>query len=769
MKTSEAAKYARWAATAAVVLALAAAGVYAWRRWQAAQAQKDAPAPVPAAVQRQSEEFSFTKVEGERTLFTIRASQVTELREGGKSLLEDVWITIYGRSGQRFDNLHASQCHYLPADGRITCAGDVQIDLESAEEAKANPGQRAIRIRTGNVWFLRETGVAGADQPVEFQFEHGHGRAVGVRYSTGSAVVRLEREVQMTLSTAQKGPPGTEPVTLTAAAMEYRRAASTMRLLGPVRASQGLRELTANTMTLEFDTAMRAQRLTANGAREGARPQLRWIEATGAEQQLVADEFVAEFVPDGRVTRVTAQGSVEGTARHGGRLDRLSAQQAVLEMDAGSEPRSLVARGGVRVESREGSRAQQLETEALQLEFAAVGGRRTLARAESLAAAGVELRDGEDVTVLRAARLATEFAADHRLRRLLGSGEVEIVRRPAGAMEQRTTAQEFAVEFGAGGQWTRAEQSGRVRFREGERTVEAGRARMVHATDTLTMEGPATVADALTRTTAANIEIDQRTGEATATGNVRTSYLQSGGGSRGVAPNLASEPAHITAEQLHVGRGTPSPGAAVSKAVYSGRARLWQGDAVIESERIELDRATQRLDAVGKVRGVFPEAAIREAARQEKTKENAETQRTRRNAENTATVVKFSAEKLTYLGAESGAKLEEAVTVESAMARLAAREITLAFTPTGGAQRVSSAEGLGGCTIRQGERRGAAERCTYSAAEGKFILSGGEPSLSDPVLGVTTGRQLTFFLADDRILVESAEGTRTVTRHRVEK
>lgn len=766
MKTSEAAKYARWAATAAVALALVAAGVYAWRWWQVAQAQKDAPAPVPAAVQRQSEEFSFSKVEGERTLFTIRASQVTELREGGKSLLEDVWITIYGRSGQRFDNLHASQCDYLPADGRITCAGNVQIDLESAEEAKANPGQRAIRIRTGNVWFLRETGVAGTDQPVEFQFEHGHGRAVGVRYSTENAVVRLEREVQMTLVSAQKAPPGSEPVNLTAAAMEYRRAARAMRLLGPVRASQGLRELTANAMTLEFDGAMRAQRLTANGAGEGARPQLRWVEANGAEQQLVADEFVAEFVPGGRVARVIAQGSVQGTARHGGRLDGLSAQQAALEIDGRNEPRTLVARGGVRIESREGSRAQQLETEALQLEFAAVRGRRTLARAESLAAAGVELRDGGDVTVLRATRLATEFAADNRLRRLLGSGGVEILRRATAGAEQRTTSQEFAVEFGAGGQWTQAEQSGRVRFREGERTVEAERARMARASDTLTMEGPATVADALTRTTAAKIAINQRTGEATATGNVRTSYLQSGGG-RGAAPNLANEPAHITAEQLRVGRGTSSPGAGVSKAVYSGGARLWQGDAVIEGERIELDRATQRLDALGKVRGVFPEAAVGSLTAQE-ARDEAETQRPQRDAGKPG-VVKFAAGKLTYLGAERQARLEEAVTVESPTARLAAREIILTFTPTGGAQRVSSAEGLGGCTIRQGARRGAAERCGYNAGEGKFILSGGQPSLSDPVLGVTTGRQLTFFLADDRILVESAEGTRTVTRHRVEK
>src|SRR5256885_9938435 len=37
------------------------------------------------------------------------------------------------------------------------------------------------------------------------------------------------------------------------------------------------------------------------------------------------------------------------------------------------------------------------------------------------------------------------------------------------------------------------------------------------------------------------------------------------------------------------------------------------------------------------------------------------------------------------------------------------------------------------------------------------------------VEGTTTGRQLTFFLADDTIIVDSENGSRTLTRHRVEK
>ncbi|MGH9861764.1 MAG: LPS export ABC transporter periplasmic protein LptC, partial [Candidatus Acidiferrales bacterium] len=530
MRTSEAARYARWAAATATVLALIAAGVYAWRQWQARQSQKDAPPVVPQTVQRQSEEFSFSKVEGERTLFTVRASQLTELREGGKSLLEDVWITIYGRSGLRFDNIHASKCDYLPAQGAIGCAGDVQIDLESAAEAKERPGQRAIRIRTSNISFDRETGRARTDQPVEFQFEFGHGRGTGMSYNTEEAVVRLERDVRTTLTSAAGGRPMREPLALSAAAMEYRRDSRTMRLLGPVRARQGLRELTAQAMALEFDQQMRAQRLVANGANGDARPQLKWIEADNSRQQLAADEFVARFANDGRVTQLRAQGNVLGTARRGGREDGLTAQTVVIEMDARGEPQALLARGEVRVESQAGPRQQRLETEALRLELAAGrgAGGRSLSRGQTLAPAVVELREGEDVTRLRAAQLESDFGARNRLDKLIGTGGVEIVRRAGHGPEQRTSSDEFAVTFGGRGQWTEATQSGNVRFREGERVAEAGRARMVRATDTLVMEGPATVADSLTRTTAAKIEFNQRTSEALATGNVRTSYLQPG-------------------------------------------------------------------------------------------------------------------------------------------------------------------------------------------------------------------------------------------------
>jgi hypothetical protein len=74
----------------------------------------------------------------------------------------------------------------------------------------------------------------------------------------------------------------------------------------------------------------------------------------------------------------------------------------------------------------------------------------------------------------------------------------------------------------------------------------------------------------------------------------------------------------------------------------------------------------------------------------------------------------------------------------------------------------------GAVVVRQGGRRAMAERAEYTA-DGKFVLSGGRPTLTDASSDTTTGHSLTFFVANDTILIDSQEGFRTLTRHRVEK
>jgi len=182
MRTTEAARYARWSAGIAVLLIVVVACVYGARDWQSRQARKKVPAAVPSSVEQRSAGFTFSKVVGDRTEFTVRASRATEFAEGGRSLLEDVWITAYGGAGERFDNLHTHTCDYLTASESISCAGDVQIDLDRASDQQSQTGKpqhvnsNLVRVATSHAFFDHMTGLAQTDRPANFEFSQVEGR-----------------------------------------------------------------------------------------------------------------------------------------------------------------------------------------------------------------------------------------------------------------------------------------------------------------------------------------------------------------------------------------------------------------------------------------------------------------------------------------------------------------------------------------------------------------------------------------------------------------
>jgi lipopolysaccharide export system protein LptA len=87
----------------------------------------------------------------------------------------------------------------------------------------------------------------------------------------------------------------------------------------------------------------------------------------------------------------------------------------------------------------------------------------------------------------------------------------------------------------------------------------------------------------------------------------------------------------------------------------------------------------------------------------------------------------------------------------------------------GSGRQLTRAVGFGNVEVAQQDRRGNSARADYTAADGKFVLSGGSPVVHDRSGNSVAGRQLTLFLADDTIVVDSAEGLRTLTLHPVGK
>jgi lipopolysaccharide export system protein LptA len=800
VRNQEAARYARWAAVAAAAIALVVAGVYSKRAIQAARARHSAPASVPATVQQQSAEFKFTKMEQDRAVFTIRASTATRFKDEDRSLLKDVWITIYGRAGDRNDNIHTRECSYEPKSGEVHCAGNVEIDIQGANPASGKPADKQLQVTTSNLSFNRDTGEASTPEKVEFQSPQGHGSAMGVSYSSQTAVVRLEHNVAMEMipangnaEKADKQPSDRNspviagvPVTATSSSLELRRNERVVVLNGPATIKQGARELSAGKISMELDSTFHAQHVTAEG-----NPVVKSSE-NGAIMNVAAEKFEGFLSPAGWMQRIVAAGNVNGSRAAKAGTDHFTAAQVEIAMlPEKNLVREMMVKGGVTMDSRQDGASRSLKTEALLVKFGAGAqpDQQKIESAETLAPAVIETKTADETTQLRAKKFVTQFGSTGRLEKLIGHSAVEVKRTIGKGSPQTSSSEELAATFGATGEWDTLDQSGNVRFQQADKRASAQRAKIVRTNDLIALDGSPVIADATSRTSAGSVTINQKSGAITATNNVISTYFSTG---QAGTVNLGSGPAHISADAL---AGSSSSG----HVFYTGRARLWQGDSVLDANQIEVWRDDKKLQATGNVTAVFPQSgsspissgfgmpANKPVGKPLAAGSAPPASPAAATAKTSPTVWVIHAPSLTYWDDQSKARLEGGVTATSQQGELTSKTLDAYLGPappaTGakgsaapnGASAGSAGRQLtrivaqGQVVVRQGDRRGTAQEAIYTAADQKFVLSGGEPTIIDANSDTTTGHSLTFFVANDTILIDSQEGLRTLTKHRVEK
>ncbi len=510
---------------------------------------------------------------------------------------------------------------------------------------------------------------------------------------------------------------------------------------------------------------------------------------------LTANVLTAWFDQDGGLKRLDASGKVEGSRKAGAEDEEFTAANSSVELwPEISQPKLINMDGGVILKtSAKTGQIRILETNKARMEFTEGSDDKPSQpkKAETLAAGTIQWTDaqgnGQAVdsldadkdkatrTKLSAEKFVLDFTGG-RATQLAASGNVQAQRDIPGAPSQITTAKRGVAHLLANGGWSQIELNENVKFKEGERSGQADHAVAASASQITTLSGQAMVRDASTETRAANIIFMQASGDIRAEGGVRSRTFSARGATSqvsgttsqvsGTTPQFSSGPANITAEKMQAN-------AKSGRALYSGHARLWQGDSVLEADSIELLQKSRQLNAVGKVRSVFPQAAGHDMTGSSATNKSLKK----------PSLWHIASDTLTYLDLENRAHLEGNVVVQSEVQRMRSDLLDLYFTRANtagvaekgsnsaatGAQQISRAVGTGGVVVDEQTRKATAERAEYTAADGKFVMSGGTPTLFDGTQGTTTGRQLTFFLADDTIIVDSEKGSRTLTKHQVQK
>jgi lipopolysaccharide export system protein LptA len=793
----------------ALLLTATVAGMYFYARLRARNVLKEVPNKIGYDIKQTASGFQFSKSDGKRTLFTIQATNVKEFKLNGRAELHNVSIVLYGRDSSRYDQIYGDDFAYDPKTGDATANGDVQIDLvanpaglRSPDQATPKQLKNPIHLKTRDLVFNRESGNAWTDARVEFSTPQATGWAVGVQYAGRSNTLTLSSQIHVALIGAN------------AAVIEARRGVITNEprviVLDDVHLDRQGGMLQADRAVFHLDRDNSVQNVLATG---NVRAETRMAAGNGSPQtgqdsgiRSRADQAEFLLVEKQNLLRsaiLTGNVHVEQTGPQPVVGD---AGRVILEFARRNQLQKVRALDGARLTQKaEGAKrpgpdsdAQNLELTAPVIDFMVAKGR-ILDRAETTGAAQITISGEQEAgsasstpapqTVVTAGKFEAKFGhgqsaaggARTRLSTLRGAPDARIVNSSPGQPDRISTSESVEATFLPQGGIAAVTQRGNVAYSDGQAPDKrmqawANSARYTPGDQTLILTGSPRVRNGAMTTTANAIRINRATGEALAEGDVKSTYSDLKEQPDG-ALLASSSPIHVTARSMNT-RSTPG------MATYSGNARLWQDANIIEAPTIQFDRDRRFVTAQGTaaqpVQTILVQAQKPGAETGKMPAVGGEQKSEKLGPLGASSPVAITAATLTYADSERRVHYEGGVLAKGVDFSASAQTMDVYLLPrheiAGQAQGHLSFAGpgqldrmvaQGDLVIRQPNRRAEGQKLVYTAADDKFVLTGGPPSIFDAEHGKITGVSLTFYRRDDRVLVEGEAGSPVVTQTRV--
>jgi lipopolysaccharide export system protein LptA len=746
-----------WFAIIAIATVLTVLGFYSYARYRVHRALKDIPEKLGIEIQQSTDNFSLSKSEGGHTLFTIKASKAIQYKQGGHAQLKDVSIIVFGKHSERFDQIYGSSFEYDPEAGTVSANGDVMIDLQANGDAAKHPDQATpkelknpVHLKTSGLVFNQKTGIAHTDKALEFRVPQASGSAVGATYDSKANRLTLDSEVIMQTA-------GDRGSTIHARSAVVTRDPQQISLQSVSVAQQGANfdannvdVLVRSDNTIEKVIAtgdVRLRRAAENGfAISSPRAEL----SMGAKNMVNAAQFTGGVKFDG-----TGKNTANGTA---GRIN----------LDFGPQNRVKVVHALDNVHFTQmpgvGKSQNGGELTAPALDLYTRGGR-AVDHAETIGTSKLVLEQsatahpGEHTTVV-ADHFRADFGKDNKLASLRGDRNTHIVFTVPGEPDRVSNSDELTVQLAPGGGIASLAQRGHFDFEQ----AASGKSPAQHATadravytpdnDSLALSGTPRIVDGGMTITAQQVRVNRRTGDAFAQGDVKTTYSELKPQPSG-ALLATSDPIHVTSKNMNAQRQS-------GIARYTGGSRLWQGANIVEASTIEFDRTQRSLTAQGPSNGAQAAQPVSSVFVQA-------------DKSGKTTPVVVTAAKLTYLDSDRKARYSGGVIARGQDATISADQVDIVLMPAnavknsqaGAPAQLQQIVAGAHVVIQQSDRRATGEKLVYTPQDGRFVLTGGPPLITDPERGFIRGDSLTFYSRDDRVIVESEGAQRTVTHTRV--
>ncbi|HEV2467695.1 MAG TPA: LptA/OstA family protein [Candidatus Sulfotelmatobacter sp.] len=797
----------RLLAGTAILLTLFVAGMYFYARSKATNVLKTIPGKIGFDIKQTAKGFQYSQSDGKRTLFTIEASDLKQFKFNGNAELHNVNIVLYGRDSSRYDQIYGDDFSYNQKTGDVAANGEVQIDLVSNPTGVVSPDQAVpkevknpIHLKTRNLVFNKDSGNASTDERVELRTPQASGWAVGVQYFGKTNSLTLESQIHIEIPgpnaatlTATHGVITNDPREIILDGPHLERASGTMTAdratiyLG--KDNQVERVLATGNVTTE--TRGSEASLTASNSHESAKPM---VETRGR-----ADEANLLFDSDDNVlSTATLTGNVH-VEQGGSQPMEGDAGRVVLDFAGDNELQTVHAFDGAHLMERGSASSQSaqkaavngpqdFELTALTIDFKVDQGN-ILKRAVTSGPAQIVITEAQPTapganasgqrTVVTAGKFDANFAVSggrNHLASVRGAPNARIVNSSPGQPDRTSTSDSVEASFLPQGGIDVLSQKGNFAYTDAlspEKRTQAWAklARYTPATQMVVLTGDPRVENAGMQTTANAIRIDRSTGDAFADGDVKSTYSDLKEQPNG-ALLASSSPIHVTSEKM-TAHNKPGTG------LYTGKARLWQDANIIEAPTIQFDRERRSVTAQGTPAQPVHTILVQQekpGQREAGTGAVAKSSKAGKSPLGGSSPITITSRKLTYADSDRIVHYEGGVvakgtdftaSADSADAFLLPRSQTSPSPSAPGTGQLDHLVAQGNVLIQQPGRHAEGQKLVYTAAEEKFVLTGGPPSIFDAERGKITGVSLTFFRRDDRVLVEGEASPSVVTTTRV--
>ncbi len=751
---------ARWLLLVMIVAILGGVGItYRARKQVLREQAPPKPQPLPPELGSAAGQYHLEhSIEG-RKVWEIDADDERQLADASRVDLKGVTLKLYGKDSSEYDLVKSAAASLTTADNRFYSDGDVEITL--GVPVNGQPKHTLVSIKSSGISLDRNTGRAETDRPATFVFQNGEGKATGAYYDPTTRDLVMKSNVELHWTPTG---PNARPMKVEASSATYKESLSEIWL-------KPWGKLTRGDMVVEgTDDVVRLDKPDGDGKRRIKQVEANSAHGTDAypnrKLQYSADSLFMDFNDAGEIQKITGSGRAQLVSTSAASETAVKAGRVELNFapkDNESVLALVNATGGSEVQSkplpspgRQPGETHILRADAFDLKMRPDG--KEIESVVTRSPGTLEFLPNTPVQhhrMLESKQMTIAYGPENRVESFHATDaktktDPTAEERKRGRTVFYTTSRDLLARFNPKtSSLDSMEQSGDFSYDEGERHARASKATLDSGGNTILLDPPARVWDATSSTAADRIRLDQRTGDFTADGNVRSSRVPDKDQKKSSEMLSGDEPLQAQARKMDARDRN-------RRIHYEGDALMWQGANQIRADRIDVDREKRTLAADGNVT-----TSLWEQPKEDQSKGGP------KKAPPSPVMTVVHAPHMIYTDADRLAHYSGGVTLTRAGLRVKAAEIRAYLSPQGSGSSLDKAIADGNVDVVQTApgrtRTGAGSHAEYYAANQKVIMRGAPANFVD---GTTTsqGLELTYYANDDSLRIDGAPNSPVKTQ-----